>query len=73
MQLAAKLALWGLSRQELPADLVAGRCSALLRALLPALALDNKWQVRLPPPVACSLPWMEPAFDAPDSACVHAV
>ncbi len=45
MQLAAKLALWGLSRQELPASLVTARCGAILRPLLPALALDNRWQV----------------------------
>lgn len=45
LQLVAKLALWGLSRQELPPKLAGDNCGAILRALLPALALDNRWQV----------------------------
>ena len=41
-QLAAKLALWALSRQELPPALTAAACGPILCAVLPALAPDNR-------------------------------
>jgi hypothetical protein len=47
LQLLAKLALWGLSRQELPPWLVTVKAGAMLRAVLPSLTVDNRWQVLL--------------------------
>jgi hypothetical protein len=45
LQLVAKLALWGLSRQELLLGFLTTKAGAVLRALLPSLTLDNRWQV----------------------------
>ena len=47
LQLVAKLALWGLSRQELLLGFLTTRAGAVLRALLPSLTVDNRWQVRV--------------------------
>ena len=45
LQLVAKLALWGLSRQELLLGFLTTKAGAVLRALLPSLTVDNRWQV----------------------------
>jgi hypothetical protein len=47
LQLVAKLALWGLSRQELLLGFLTTKAGAMLRALLPSLTVDNRWQVRV--------------------------
>jgi hypothetical protein len=47
LQLVAKLALWGLSRQELLLGFLTTKAGAVLRALLPSLTVDNRWQVHV--------------------------